>query len=347
MKLSQIYYSLPLISLFFIFCGAQPTAAQWQYLKNHPDVHQAFVPIIADVRKSTVQLESDTQHVALGAIIDPAGLIVSKSSELKGQIRCRLSDGKVYPAQVLVRDAKHDLALLHLENASAQHFVPIRWRKNKDPKVGSWLVTPGIGSEPLSIGIVSVHSRPIPHERGFLGVRLGQVERGPRIEVVFPGTAGHLAGLQRGDILIGLDGDLISDRRKFMNRLAAMMPAQEIKLQILRDQQEQEIHVRLGRMEGIDALETRFGIMNSMGGELSLRRADFPSAFAHDTVLTPAQCGGPVVDMDGQVAGINIARAGRTCSYALPAEVVRQLVERWKGKPEHQVFFQIPAESKQ
>jgi hypothetical protein len=51
--------------------------------------------------------------------------------------------------------------------------------------------------------------------------------------------------------------------------------------------------------------------------------------------------------MDGQVAGINIARAGRTCSYALPAEVVRQLVERWKGKPEHQVFFQIPAESKQ
>ena len=129
-----------------------------------------------------------------------------------------------------------------------------------------------------------------------------------------------------------------------MNRLARMMPAQEIKLKILREQREQEIQARLGRMEGVDALETRFGIMNSMGGELSLRRADFPLAFAHDTVLQPEQCGGPVVDMNGHVAGINIARAGRTCSYALPAEVVIQLVDKWKGKPEHQVFFQTPTD---
>ena len=314
--------------------------AQWQYLKNHPDVHQAFIPIIADVRKSTVQIETDKQHVALGAIIDPAGLIVSKSSELEGALRCKLSDGTIYPAKILVRDAKHDLALLHLENTASRRFTAIRWRKNKDPKVGSWLVTPGIGTDPLSIGIVSVNTNPVPHERGFLGVQLTQSEQGPRIEVVFPGSAAHTAGLKQGDIVTSLNGDSITNRRKFMNQLARMMPAQKITLRILREQEEQQLEVRLGRMEGLDALETRFGVMNSMGGALSLRRSDFPSAFTHDTVLRPEQCGGPVVDMDGHVAGINIARAGRTCSYALPAEMVLQLVDKWKGKPEHQVFFQ-------
>ena len=33
-------------------------------------------------------------------------------------------------------------------------------------------------------------------------------------------------------------------------------------------------------------------------------------------------CGGPLVDLDGAAVGLNIARAGRTESYALPADVV-------------------------
>ena len=182
-----------LILLSTIFCCPQRVAAQWKYLKNHPDVHQTFVPIIAEVRKGTVQLEFDNQQIALGTMIDPAGLIVTKSSELKGDIRCRLFDGETYPAKVLVRDTKHDVALLHLENTGNRRFIPVRWRKDTDPQVGSWLVTPGISSNPLSIGIVSLNSRTIPHERGFLGVQLTQASLGPRIEVVFAGSSADLA----------------------------------------------------------------------------------------------------------------------------------------------------------
>lgn len=331
--------------LIGILYSPQRVTGQWKYLKNHPDVHQTFVPIIADVRKGTVQIEADGQQVALGAMVDPAGLVVSKSSELKGDIRCRVFDGKLYPAKVLVRDAKHDVALLHLESTDNRRFIPVRWRNDTDPTVGSWLVTPGISSNPLSIGIVSVNSRTIPHERGFLGVQLTQVAQGPRIEVVFAGSAADVAGLKRNDIVIGLNGDPVHSRREFINQLAKMMPAQEIQLQILRGNREEEATARLGRMEQVDALETRFGVMNSMGGELSLRRADFPKAFAHDSILQPKQCGGPIVDMDGNVAGINIARAGRTCSYALPAGVIHALIDQWKGKPEHQVFFQLPADT--
>jgi serine protease Do len=39
------------------------------------------------------------------------------------------------------------------------------------------------------------------------------------------------------------------------------------------------------------------------------------------------------VDLDGKVVGINIARAGRTETYAVPAEAVRQLLpELMSGK---------------
>jgi serine protease Do len=51
----------------------------------------------------------------------------------------------------------------------------------------------------------------------------------------------------------------------------------------------------------------------------------------HDTILQPNQCGGPLVDLDGQVVGINIARANRVATYAIPARVARPLLEALKS----------------
>jgi serine protease Do len=43
-------------------------------------------------------------------------------------------------------------------------------------------------------------------------------------------------------------------------------------------------------------------------------------------VLPPWLCGGPLVDLDGKVIGINIARASRVSTYALPSKLVKQLL---------------------
>ena len=51
----------------------------------------------------------------------------------------------------------------------------------------------------------------------------------------------------------------------------------------------------------------------------------------HDSVLKPNECGGPLVNLEGQVLGINIARAGRTESYAIPSEAIRPLLEKLKA----------------
>jgi serine protease Do len=57
----------------------------------------------------------------------------------------------------------------------------------------------------------------------------------------------------------------------------------------------------------------------------------------HDTPLRPKDCGGPLVDTDGRVAGINIARALRVATYALPARDVRQVLNELRRKSQSTV----------
>ena len=45
----------------------------------------------------------------------------------------------------------------------------------------------------------------------------------------------------------------------------------------------------------------------------------------------PKDCGGPVVDLDGRCIGINIARALRVATYALPASVAKETIEKLRG----------------
>src|SRR5438034_2409763 len=63
-----------------------------------------------------------------------------------------------------------------------------------------------------------------------------------------------------------------------------------------------------------------------MGSALSSRRNGYPSILQHDSVVKPTECGGPIVDLDGKVIGINICRAGRVESWAVPAEAVQPLL---------------------
>ena len=67
--------------------------------------------------------------------------------------------------------------------------------------------------------------------------------------------------------------------------------------------------------------------LSEAGGTVSKRHNSFASALTHDTVLQAAQCGGPVVDLDGRPVGLNIARADRTASYAIPAGTIHKVID--------------------
>jgi hypothetical protein len=68
--------------------------------------------------------------------------------------------------------------------------------------------------------------------------------------------------------------------------------------------------------------------MERMGGEISGVRDGFPSVLQTDMVLNPEECGGPVIDLNGNVVGIAAARAGRIRSYVIPAEGIVNMLKK-------------------
>jgi S1-C subfamily serine protease len=74
--------------------------------------------------------------------------------------------------------------------------------------------------------------------------------------------------------------------------------------------------------------------MERMGTNLSLVRTGFPSVIQTDMQLDRKRCGGPVVDLEGNVVGIAIARADRTRSFIIPTAHLTQLLAKAPVTPE-------------
>jgi serine protease Do len=138
-----------------------------------------------------------------------------------------------------------------------------------------------------------------------------------------PDTAAAKAGLKQGDVVLSLGNKVFKDVQGFIDAVGNHKPGDEITLKIKRGDEEKEITAKLGKRPPD---MSRADLQNTMGGPLSLRRGGFPSFVQHDTVLAPNQCGGPVVDLDGKAIGINIARAGRVETYAIPSEALKPLL---------------------
>jgi S1-C subfamily serine protease len=79
----------------------------------------------------------------------------------------------------------------------------------------------------------------------------------------------------------------------------------------------------------------RAQFQDRLGAELSQRRYLFPSVIEHDSVLEPRQCGGVLLNLRGEAIGVNIARASRISSYAIPAEVAVPIVRSLQAADQH------------
>ncbi|MDX1948509.1 MAG: PDZ domain-containing protein [Pirellulaceae bacterium] len=290
----------------------------------HPKVLAAFREVVAPASKSTTQIYCDGYRAALGAVVDAKGYIVTKSSELKGKVECQFYDGQRREAAIVGRDQGLDLAVLKVD---AQDLAVVPWTDTESLPVGSWLATPTISRDPIAIGVVSVGPRKIPAPSGALGIQLDSVDQPARIQEVMDDSAAEKAGLQAGDVILKVNGKTIEGRQQLVETIRGYMPGQKVELLVKRDADELTIHATLGSFSQL-VHGDREQFQNTLGGALSERRAGFASVLQHDSVLKPSECGGPIVDLEGKVVGINIARAGRVETFALPASLVREAVKK-------------------
>lgn len=315
-------------ALCLLASAAQAQEARFagSWIDEATDLRSAFREVVTAARQSTVRVLVGDKPLALGAIVAGDGWILSKGSDLQGQdLRCRLSDGRELPAALRSYDQDTDLALLKV---NAEGLTPLHWRKAADPAVGEWLATVGQDPRPRAIGIVSVDRRQVPAQRisGVLGIVLDESSDSARIDEIIAESAAAQATLQPGDVIMRVADKAIENRRSLIRLIREYEPGTTLDLTIRRGEVELVLPATLTHPFG--QFLSRIAAQNHMGGGLSLRRTGFPAVIQHDTVLSPEDCGGPVVDLDGAAIGLNIARAGRTESFALPADIVQAALTR-------------------
>lgn len=297
--------------------------------RNHASIRKSFKTVVAEATKSTVKIFSGDRVVALGVIVDRDGYILTKASQLPGKVECQLFEGKRIPASVVNIQVRHDLALLKVDR---KDLPAIQWETENKLSLGSWLAVPGHLPEPIAIGVLSLEA-PLSVKGGVLGVILEEREDGVGIQRVMPDGGGQRAGLSRGDVIVKVNGKQMQNLPMVVDTVREHLPGEQIKLEIRRGEETLSIKATLGRIGDLNPARQAVP-QDKLGGPLSKRRSGFPTVLQHDTVLQPDQCGGPLIGLHGKAVGINIARAGRISTYALPSSVIVPLIKTMKQEAE-------------
>ena len=294
-----------------------------------------FSEVTTAAADATARIQVDGKDAALGTVIGTKGFILTKGSELRSSsITVKFRDGTSYDAEYVGYHKPTDLALLKID---ADDLPYIKFASAKLAEPGNWVAATGATTDPVSVGIISATARKLfdrearieNANKGYIGISFGTGRDEVSITEVVPKAAAARAGLKVGDVLVEVAGEKVKGSDHLPEILDLYKPGDKIAVKVKRAVKNSDEPEMLSFTVTLSprAAMSRDDEMNLGGGELSARRTGFPQVIQHDTILMPKDCGGPLVDLEGRVVGINIARAGRVESWALPADVIAPVLK--------------------
>ena len=316
----------------------------WAMLSHHvrdePGVYfdlESFVPapgVLQAARESTVEVygtdsKGNNTVRACGTILD--GLhVATKLSEIAGctALECWFTDDSKTNATLSALDRPRDIAILTLEAPGKFTGVAGAAKaesKNDGLPVDRIVFSATSASEVSAAGIISRadHREPVLPAR--FGAKIDEDSGSLRITELSPNGSAVTAGLRLGDQLLQLDGRAVTSLVAVGNLLQSCQPGDWISLDIKRGDQQFQVKAQLQHDPGQQFEKTEF--LDGRAGHVSQRRSDF-HALQHDITIPPAACGGPLLDMDGHIIGINIARRARESTLAIPIGIVIDLMDK-------------------
>jgi len=298
--------------------------------KQTDEFNQSLTPILTNAAKSTVRIWAGKRRLAYGTVIGNGDRVLTKWSEVaqaNGNLRVEAADGGVAAATISGVYEKEDLAVLELRGTP---LTPVKWSDDR-PALGSFLIAPQPDGRPAAFGVVSVLERNLREtDRAYLGVFGSPDFKGPGVKIhdLAPDSPAAAAGLQEGDIILKVGDRTISGVLELKSALVDVSPGETVTLQVRVGKNVKDINILLGHRPQLpNILGDRLQQMERMGGAISQVRDSFSRAIQTDMRPKPDQIGGPVVNLQGNVVGITMARADRTRSFIMPSAAVEELLK--------------------
>jgi serine protease Do len=281
------------------------------------------------LQTSSAVILDGRREIGYGVVISADGYILAKASEVQQAKALAVTVDQTNYREVksLAVDATWDVVILKIEASGLQSVV---YAPTRSVPQGTWVVANGATTRTtrrLLAGIVSAKIREIPAAGGAaLGVVLNAKSKSLEVAEVNDKGGGKEAGLQPGDVILAIDGKRVSKPEEISTALRKNKAGSIVKLSFRRKGGEMTAEVRLSaRAELFADPDDR---NDQMSGDFSPRRSGFPRVLQHDILGGRSVVGGPLLDLDGRCIGMNIARANRAESYAIPAEELKELAER-------------------
>jgi serine protease Do len=311
-----------------------PLAAQQSlesaYRMTGTAVVAAFETARTVLQTSSAVIHEGREEAGYGVVISAQGHILAKASEyLQLKTPSVTVDRANFSAvKLLAVDPEWDVALLKVD---ATDLVPVVYSAAAGELAqGTWVVANGATTRTnrrLLAGIVSAKSREIPAAGGTaLGVVLNPKSKALEIAEVTDKSGAKDAGLQKGDVILAIAGKVVKKIEEIADALKDRKAGSVVKVTYRRGKDEQSVDVRLAARS--EMFTDQMNRNDQMSGDFSKRRSGFPRVLQHDILGTSKTVGGPLLNLDGRCLGMNIARANRAESFAIPAEDLKSLAER-------------------
>jgi serine protease Do len=322
--------SLSLI-LLFIASNLLPASESLdsEYRTNGPLMHGILERAQQSLQEFSAVIYDGRKEAGYGIVVSEDGCIIAKWSELKAlkEINVRIGETLYESAQLVVGDAQWDVCLLKLNATGLKAVV---YAEQSPWELGTWVVANGASSRserrPM-LGIISATPREIPAEGGaVLGIEIIE-EKNAILAGNVPETSGaYQAGIRKKDKILALNDTPLKKREDLIEFMKERKVGEKIDVTYQREGQKVKVSVILqGRADTFGKEMTR---NDQMSGDVSQRRSGFPRVLQHDTIGDNKRVGGPLLDLNGKCVGMNIARANRAESFAIPLEELREISQR-------------------
>lgn len=321
-----------LVTAFALFSNdaSGQQSLETQYRMTGDKVTSAFEPQRQVIQKISAVIIQGRKQVTYGLVVSADGYILTKASEIEGitNLEVRIDTEVFKTVEVAMVDPRWDVALVKVD---AQDLVVPEYAEKSDLPQGSWVIVNGAAIKTkrrVNAGVISANAREImPAGGAVLGVVLKEDKGKLIIGEVSEGSGAQKGGLKEGDRIVSVDGNKLDKTEALMEVLVEMLKdkkaGNKVVVRVMRDKEELDLEIVLSsRKELFPEMDRN----DMMSGAVSERRSGFPRVIQHDVLGNRSTMGGPVLNFEGKVIGMNIARANRAETFAIPVEELRDLI---------------------